>query len=76
MPRVLSENQRIKDAVDQLKRYGYVRDERILDVLDLLTSINDDMHHGRHRECIDADVAKIKDKLDALASDYAVHHNT
>lgn len=51
---------RTKNAIDQLTRYGYgVELDAIADLLDLVTDINDDAAHGRHRSCLEEKIKQI-----------------
>ena len=38
---------RIDEAVEQLKRYGGSPDHRIVELLEVMTNINDDLWHSR-----------------------------
>lgn len=67
----MTHRDRIKFAAEQLLRYGDgVLDERLLDVLDMLTDINDDMQHGRAKEIITETCQKASELLLAIAQEY------
>ncbi len=66
----VSHETRIGDASDQLLRYGDVADERLLDVLDALTDINDDMHHARHKDIVSEACKKAVELLHEIARSY------
>lgn len=62
---------RIYFVADQLLRYGgHVFDERLLDVLDLITDVNDDMHHARHKDVVFQACKQASDALLAIAQSY------
>ena len=48
----MSQEERVRDSVDQLFRYGEVKDERLLELLECLTDVNDDLHHNRATEVV------------------------
>jgi len=67
----MDQKKRINDAVEQLLRYGGgVADERLLDVLDLLTDINDDICHARHKDIITKTCEKAAETIRAIAAEY------
>jgi hypothetical protein len=67
----MDNNVRLKYAFEQLIRYGHVHNNKIIDIIDRLTDINDDLHHGRHERLIVDNVNKIKSDLDAILKDIA-----
>lgn len=64
---------RTRDACAQLTRYGGgVASEELADVLDTLTDLNDDMHHGRADSLVQEQVEKMKAQLDRVLATYRV----
>lgn len=60
---------RTQDICDQLTRYGgAVFNAELLDVLSLITDINDDMHHMRHTDLVKAKIEETKLALDRLSA--------
>lgn len=57
------------DINQQLTRYGNLYDERVADLLHEITEINDDLHNGRHWECIEKSVTEMKRQLDELLAE-------
>ena len=67
----MSHRTRVEDAAAQLLRYGDgVADERLLDVLDALTDINDDMQHARHKDVVVEACEKAAETLREIARSY------
>lgn len=67
----MDQKTRVDDAAGQLLRYsGAVADERLLDVLDLLTDINDDMSHARNKDLVAEACEKATEILRAIAREY------
>lgn len=60
---------RIESAANQLIRYGKVANSGILDMLDMLTDLNDDLAHGRHRDVISNDFFKMRAILDKMSTE-------
>ena len=52
-------DQRLDDAVDQLKRYGSLYSSEVADLLDAVTDLNDDLHHGRSVQVLSEAVQRI-----------------
>ena len=61
----------IGDALDQLSRYGDLADIRILEVLQLLTDINDDLCNGRAGSLVRKSCEQAKALLSAIADESA-----
>lgn len=61
---------RIKVAADQLERYGSLRDDRLLEVLELLAEMNDDMQHARMFGFVHDSSEKAIALLKAIAAEY------
>lgn len=59
----------VRDAAEQLTRYGEVADPRILEVLHLLTEINDDLCNGRAKPFVRASCENARALLSAIADD-------
>ena len=67
----MSHRTRVEDAAGQLLRYGEgVADERLLEVLDALTDINDDMQHSRHKDIITETCERTAEMLREIARSY------
>ena len=65
------ERARVYEAAGQLLRYGgSAADDRLIDVLDLLTTINDDIAHGRHKSIVVQSCEMAAELLRAVASEY------
>lgn len=62
---------RVKEAAMLFTRYGEVVDDRLLDVLELLTDINNDMHRGRDKAVVEQSVGDAVELLHDLANSYA-----
>lgn len=60
----------VRDAADQLTRYGEVADSRILNLLHLLTEINDDLCNGRAKPLVRASCETAKGLLSEIADNY------
>lgn len=57
----------VRDAAEQLTRYGEVADSRLLDLLRLLTEINDDLCNGRDQSLVRASCEQAKALLSQIA---------
>jgi len=67
----MNHSERIRNAADQLLRYGLVCDDRLLDVLDLLADINDDISHLRERALVERSCEKAAFLLKEIAASYS-----
>ena len=56
------------NACDELSRYGGVYNVELVEVLEQITEINDDLHHGRDPELIRSGIEKAKALLDQVPS--------
>jgi hypothetical protein len=57
---------RTDDICGQLQRYGGVCSDTLLDVLDVIVTINDDLCHGRHQDLIKEEIEQVKGLLDKV----------
>ena len=62
---------RLKDAMGQFARYSYPWNDEIVEVIQLLTNVDDDLHNGMSSECIDESLRRVQDALDALRKSIA-----
>lgn len=63
--------QRVEDACSQLNRYGGCPNNlEIVEVVDLLSDVNDDIVHGRAASMVSANIDKMIEKLNKLKVDY------
>jgi hypothetical protein len=63
---------RTRDAFGQLLRYGDPFCEEIVDILEVLTDINDDLWHSRLSSLTQANSDKIKVLLDKLVANTVI----
>lgn len=57
---------RVKNACDQLLRYGNPHSNVIIDVLETLADINDDLCNDRHQQHIIDGIEKAKNQLSSI----------